>query len=205
VRYLIAIIAILVGNVSNGNAQRPIALLGSRAKLEKQNRIAVRHDLSPMRSREQIRKMARSGRLVPIASRGVGFYIDPELERGTLTHARPWVANFLAREGGHFDRAFPGARFKVTSLVRTIGYQRMLQRRNVNAARCDTPLTCSPHLTGSTLDISKKSLSSKQIRWMRNHLVALQRCNQVIAIEERVTNAFHVFVLPTFGRFPKNC
>jgi hypothetical protein len=116
-----------------------------------------------------------------------------------LWYARPWVRKFLQREGGHYADEFDGARFKVSSLVRTEGYQALLRSRNPNAARGDQEDTRSPHLTGSAVDISKKGMSPRRLAWMREHLVALQELGWIIATEEMATNAFHVFVQPDFG------
>jgi hypothetical protein len=185
-------------------AQRPVDLKGTAYRLARQNRLADEWDLSRMSSATMIRRMASNGYLVHIPSGGRGFYVDSRLgagysERSALRYARPWVLRFLEREGGHYADAFGGARFKVTSLIRTETYQRRLARRNVNAATGDDADSRSPHLTGSTLDISKKGMSARELAWMRRHLVALQKLGWVDAIEEIATNSFHVFVTPDFA------
>ena len=193
---------------SGARAQRPPELKGSPEKLARQNRVADDYDLTRMDGPAVIRRLVRSGYLVPIPRRGRGFYVDRRLGRGytrreVLTYARPWVKQFLVREGTHFADRFRGARFKVSSLVRTEGYQELLKARNVNAAAGDVDETRSPHLTGAAVDISKKGMSRRQLAWMRDHLVALQEMGWVIATEEMATNAFHVFVQPDFGKPPR--
>lgn len=186
-------------------AQRPPELKGSPDKLAQQNRVADDYDLTRMDGPAVIRRLVRSGYLVAIPRRGRGYYIDRRLGRGyarreVLWYARPWVLAFLRREGDHYAGRFGGARFKVSSLVRTEGYQELLKGRNVNAARGDAEDTRSPHLTGSAVDISKKGMSPRQLAWMREHLVTLQEMGWIIGTEEMATNAFHVFVRPGFGK-----
>jgi len=206
-RYALAL-ALALGGPSALLAQRPPALEGSPDKLAEQNRVADDYDLTRMDGPAVIRRLVRSGYLVSIPHRGRGYYVDRRLGRGyarrdVLWYARPWVKQFLQREGAHFADRFHGARFKVSSLVRTEGYQALLTRRNVNAARGDDDDTRSPHLTGAAVDISKKGMSPRQLAWMRDHLVALQEMGWIIGTEEIATNAFHVFVQPNFGVQPK--
>lgn len=189
-------------------AQRPEELKGSPEKLAEQNRVADDYALSRMDNAAEVRRLVKSGYLVSIARRGRGYYVDRKLGKGyarrdVLWYARPWVRKFLVREGDHYADRFRGARFKVSSLIRTEGYQDLLKGRNVNAARGDDDDTRSPHLTGAALDISKKGMSARQLAWMREHLVALQERGWIIGTEEMATNAFHVFVQPSFGKVPE--
>lgn len=203
-RFFALTMAVSAWYTAAANAQRPSELRGSRMKLIGQNKTARAFNLSVMEDAEMVDRMTQGGYLVAIPSQGTGWYLDPNMSGGyaypeKLRRARPWVRSFLQREGRQFASALPGSRFKVTSLVRTESYQRQLQRRNPNAARCLTPLTCSPHLTGSAFDISKLDMSASELSWMRKRLVALQRCGQISAMEERATNSFHIFVRPDFA------
>ncbi len=189
-------------------AQRPVELKGSPGKLAQQNRVADDYDLTRMEGPAVIHRLVKSGYLVSIPRRAKGYYIDRKLGRGyarrdVLWYARPWVKKFLDREGARYAGRFHGARFKVSSLVRTEGYQELLKARNVNAARGDDGDTRSPHLTGAAVDISKKGMTPRQLAWMRDHLVALQERGWIIGTEEMATNAFHVFVEPDYGVEPK--
>ncbi len=189
-------------------AQRPEELKGSPDKLARQNEVADSLDLSRMGSATEIRRLVRSGYLVSVPRRGRGYYLDRRIGRGyarreVLYYARPWVREFVVREGDHYAERFGGARFKISSLIRTERYQEMLKGRNVNAARGDDEDTRSPHLTGSAVDISKKGMSARQLAWMRDHLVRLQEMGWIIGTEEMATNTFHVFVQPTFGKSPE--
>jgi len=186
------------------DAQRPSALKGSRTKLMQQNSIANAYDLSRMKDAAMVDRMTANGFLVQVPLQGTGWYLDPDMSSGypypdKLRRARPWVLDLINREGRNLSTALPGSRAKISSLVRTEGFQRQLQRRNPNAARGETPLTRSPHLTGSAFDISKLDMTGKEITWWRKRLVALQKCGQIIANEELATNSFHVFVHPEFA------
>ncbi len=197
--------AVLVLLPAAARAQRPVALIGSRDRLAEQNRMADALALTRMPNAAAVRRMADSGLLVRVPGDGEGYVLDEYLggryrHRNVLHYARPWVRGFLAREGERFAEAFPGARFKVSSLIRTLDYQELLKRRNVNAARGDDDDTRSPHLTGAALDISKKGLSRAQLAWWRAQLVALQDDGWIIAEEEVRTNAFHIFVHPGYAR-----
>jgi hypothetical protein len=200
----LAAAAVLCGSASPAFAQRPPELKGKPAKQTKQNQAADDYDLTRMSGPSVIRRLVKQGYLVKIPRTGSGYFIDPKLGRGyrskdVLVYARPWVKKFLDREGSSFAKAFGGARFKVSSLIRTEDYQSMLTRKNVNAAKGKDWRTQSAHLTGAALDISKRGLSPAKVDWMRQHLVALERAGWVIAVEEMKTNTFHIFVQPVFG------
>lgn len=182
--------------------------MGSPDKLAEQNRLADDLDLSRMDGPAEIRRLVRGGSLVAIPRRGQGYYVDRKLGKGytrrdVLSYARPWVKRFLQREGGLYAARFHGARFKVSSLVRTERYQQLLKGRNVNAARGDDEDSRSPHLTGAAVDISKKGMSPRQLAWMRDHLVTLQERGWIIGTEEMATNTFHIFVQPDYAVEPR--
>ncbi len=203
-RYFFVFVLLLAA--TKGEAQRG-GPGGSGSRLREQNRIAESYNLSKMTSARQILRMAKIDSFVRIPSKGRGFYIDPRLGRRfsvphALLFARKWVRDYILAEADSFAAAFPKSKFKITSLVRTTGYQNSLMRRNRVAARCKTPLTCSPHLTGSTLDISKKGLSKLQRQWFRDRHISQQKCGQVSVIPEKA--AFHIFVHPEFGKTPCN-
>ncbi len=207
-RAAVIALALALGLALPAAAQRPPALRGSPGKLAEQNRVADDYDLTRMQGPSEIRRLVKSGYLVSIPRRGYGYYIDRKLGKGygrrdVLWYARPWVKRFLEREGGRYAQRFHGARFKVSSLVRTEGYQELLKGRNVNAAKGDDDDTRSPHLTGAAVDISKKGMTPRQLAWMRDHLVTLQERGWIIGTEEMATNAFHVFVEPDYGAEPK--
>lgn len=185
--------------VTDLQAQRPRELRGSRTKLSRQNGIARKANLSEMKDAAMIDRMTKNGYLVVVSPRGKGWYLDPDMGRDPhcaymypekLRRIRPHVLKVMNSEGRIFADAFPGSSFKVSGLIRTEGYQRQLRRCNPNAAKR------SPHLTGSAFDISKSGLTTREIAFLRRRMILLQKRGQVSAIEEVVTNSFHVFVIP---------
>ncbi len=206
----LTILALFILNSSTLLSQVSRSLKGSRISLARQNTIATSCDLSRIPDSFALRRMIRRGYLIRVPDSGIGYRLDRSIggnlpNDDLFRYARPWVKRFLASEGRRFAGAFPGMQFKVTSLVRTEQYQNFLirNRHNPNAVRGQTPSTLSPHLTGSTLDISKKNLTLEQVRWLRTRLIELKRLNRIIAVEERRTNSFHVFVIPPCSRAQK--
>lgn len=195
-------------------AQLSPQLEKNREKLRQQNELAREYGLDRMRNADMIDSLMRAGHLVKIPPRGKGWYLDSDIgilrdangrvrERYPYPHAlrvaRPWVKLFLDDEGFRFRRRFRWSSFKVASLIRTPFWQGKLRRQFPGvAARCERDDECSPHLTGSVLDISKRGMRRSHIQWMRVRLDALERCGWVSYIDENA--AFHIFVIPTYGQ-----
>ena len=78
-------------------------------------------------------------------------------------------------------------------MIRTISLQNSLRRRNANAA---SPYgeKRSTHLTGASIDISKKGMTRAQQNWMRGVLRSLREQGYIFAIEEFRQPAFHIMV-----------
>ena len=107
-------------------------------------------------------------------------------------YLRPWAHLFLQRLASQFRTRF-GRPLRVTSMLRTVSYQRSLARRNGNAAPSTGP-KASVHLTGACLDISKKGMTRSQQSWVRNVLASLHAKKYLYAIEEFRQPTFHVLV-----------
>jgi hypothetical protein len=110
------------------------------------------------------------------------------------------VQRFLERLASDPGRP-AGAALKVTSLVRTAAYQKLLRKAYANAVADST------HLTGAVLDISTKDMPQPTIEWLRSLLAQFERNHLVQATEEtgrggskRLPGSacFHVFVSPAF-------
>lgn len=179
----------------------PPELKGTRVSKGRENRKAAEHNLSSLELDQNVRDMRSKGYLVDIPRRGrhyhvqqigVGYKPRDGGSKDFLYTARPWVKRFIEQESSDFAGAFPGSRWTVTSLARSREYLRWLMRRNKNAS------PTSVHLTGSTFDMAKSTMTQKQIRWMRRHLVELERQGLILATEEFRQRTFHVFVLPTY-------
>ena len=181
----------------------PAPLVGSSDSLARENEFADDEMLPRIADLDELRRMIGDGTLVAVKeSRHIVFdkdlgILDPghaELYRC----ARPWVAKFLADFGPEARRAL-GRRLVIASLVRTEPYQSDLVKINSSAAAGTTPETRSTHLTGSTVDISTKGLSWRQIRWLQRRLLAFEDAGRVQATQERHTRCFHVMVFPGYG------
>ena len=190
---------------AQGRRSRDAAILrGSRSALAGENHLADRHDLTRIRDQAELRRFIDAGLLVPVASTDA-YELDPTLgemdpdHAALYAHARPWVRAFLddVLAEGH---RLHGDRYKVTSLVRTVAYQRALRRHNAAAATGRTRDERSSHLTGSTVDIRSTELSAADLAWLRGRLAALERAGALRATEERYNGCFHIMVAPDYER-----
>ncbi|MDE3155045.1 MAG: hypothetical protein KGN76_08070, partial [Acidobacteriota bacterium] len=116
-----------------------------------------------------------------------------------LRYLRPWARLFLTRLGRQYHDRF-GQRLRVTALLRTAQYQRRLAGRNGNAAPASGD-DASTHLTGATLDISKRFMTYAEQRWMRRVLSQLRRRRVLYAIEEFYQPCFHVMVFRNYADY----
>jgi len=174
-------------------------LLASASSQVVQNTRADVDDLSRMRNAAMIQRFARHSYLVSVPSSTRSYYLHAILPRHR--YARPWTKVFLERLSRQFYAKFK-QRLRVTSLVRTTASQIRLARYNANAADAFGSLRSS-HLTGASLDISKRSMSPEARRWMRDVLLSLRKQGYLYAIEEFAQPTFHVMVYrsyPTYVR-----
>lgn len=162
-----------------------------------QNAHADAENLSRMRSIAMIRRFARHGYLVRIPSRTHFYYLHSIPSR--YRYCRPWTRLFLTRLSREYHARF-GKRLRVTSLVRTVPQQRRLERRNGNAANA-TGSHRSSHLTGATLDISKRYMTRREKNWMRDTLYALRQRGYIYAIEEFEQPTFHIMIYRNYTEY----
>ena len=155
-----------------------------------QNAHADAEHLSRMRSIAMIRQFARQGYLVRVPARTRFYYLRSIPSR--YRYSRPWTKLFLDRLSREYYAKF-GKPLRVTSLVRTVSLQRRLERRNGNAANA-TGSHRSSHLTGATLDISKRYMTRAGENWMRDTLYALRQRGYIYAIEEFEQPTFHIMI-----------
>lgn len=155
-----------------------------------QNRLADEDHLSRMKDNTMVQRWARLQLLVPVKVKTRDYYLHSiGTERRYL---RPWAHLLLQRLASQFRARF-GRPLRVTSLLRTVAYQRSLARRNGNAAAATGP-KASVHLTGACMDISKKGMTRTQQSWVRNVLYSLRQKGYLYAIEEYQQPVFHVLV-----------
>jgi hypothetical protein len=126
--------------------------------------------------------LGRSAERVRFKARLLSF-LRPEARDVMLEVARGY------RE--QFDRPLP-----VSSLVRTLGYQRRLTRTNRSATHIDVP----PHASGMAFDVYTGRMDAGEQQALMTTIAALERARRVEALREP-NDHVHVFVLPD-GRRP---
>lgn len=173
-------------------ANTTISLRGSRTALQSENVAANRLRLTRISDDTKLRSFRKKGLLVPLPE-SKSLKVDHRIPYKNRW-CRPWTRQFLIQLSSHFF-----ARFKeplmVTSAVRTVGYQHRLMRINPNAARGDTPLRRSSHLTGATIDISKKNMTVAEKHWIRDRLILNKQVGRALVTEEFGQPVFHIMVL----------
>lgn len=165
-----------------------------------QNRRADADDLSRMKDVSMIQRFVGAGLLVQVPSSTRSYYLSGI--SSPYRHARPWTKLFLDRLSSQFRARF-GSRLRVTGLVRTIAFQRSLSRHNSNAAPASGS-TRSSHLTGATLDISKRFMKPEHTEWMRFVLHRLHQRKVIHAIEEFRQPTFHVMVNKSYLQYVRS-
>jgi hypothetical protein len=107
-------------------------------------------------------------------------------------YCRPWTRDFAEDFGEAFYAEFHRP-IQINSAVRTVEQQKKLRRTNHNAAPQEGD-TASTHLTGVTLDISKRGLTRKQHDWINQYFLPMRNAGMIDPIEERRQPVFHVVV-----------
>jgi hypothetical protein len=191
-------------------ANNPVELRGSPTSLARENQVADQWHLQRYKDAAELRAAEGAGQLVPVRSHGSVTVADDigDLDKANAEayrYARPWVAWFL--DDLVADPSFPkGADFKVTSLVRSEVYQRRVLKVSLTAAKGNTPMRRSSHLTGSTVDITTKDMPDPLKAWMRKALLNLERKGLVQATEEQFGSlCFHVMVFPNYQKGTVPC
>jgi hypothetical protein len=172
----------------------PAALKGSREVLVHQNVMADAAGLSRIEDDDDLARMRRLHLLVdlPVSE---SLRVNPELNANRRC-ARPWTVKFVADTARAFHAKF-GVALQVNSAVRTMAYQRRLQRTNGNAAAVEGE-TASPHLTGQAIDFGKRGMSLAEIAWMRAYLLPLMQAGKIDVEEEFQQACFHISVYKSY-------
>jgi hypothetical protein len=179
--------------------QGPLLLIATSASQPIQNQRADADHLSRMRNVSMIRRFRKNGLLVPVPVRTRYYYLHAV--SSNYRYLRPWAKLFLDRLSRQHYARFR-RKLRVTSLIRTVAFQRALATRNGNAAAFSGPLRSS-HLTGSTLDISKHGMAGGSISWMRKVLYSLRKRGYLYAIEEFQQPTFHIMVYQRYESYVK--
>jgi hypothetical protein len=164
-----------------------------------QNAYAEREDLSVMLNVSMVSRFHRNGYLKRVSGSTRYYYIHgiPAKYR----YLRPWSKLFLDRLSRQYYARFK-KRLRVTSLVRTVALQQALAKRNGNAAQAFGARRSS-HLTGATLDISKRDMTAGGRQWMRKVLYSLRKQECLYAVEEFAQPTFHIMVYRDYRDYVK--
>jgi hypothetical protein len=170
------------------------SLRGTNASLRRQNLRADRERLERIENERQLLKLRRQKQLVKLPANKT-LVIDRRL-KAQYRYCRPWTSRFLVDLGRNYYKNFKTP-LQVNSAVRTCAYQKKLRAVNSNAAPTRGE-TASTHLTGSTVDLSKKAMTPKQVGWMRGYLYRLEQKEKIDATEEFSQAVFHVMVFKSY-------
>lgn len=153
------------------------SLRGSRASLDRQNRVAREHDFTFLRTASQVRTFGERGWLVRVTPNR-----DFSLHAVSFPYARPEVATFVERLASQYRQAC-GEKLVVTSLTRPISRQ----PSNASAR--------SVHPTGMAVDLRWSSKTACR-RWLEDTLLDLEKTRVLEATRERYPAHYHVALFP---------
>lgn len=153
------------------------SLRGSKASVDRQNRVARQHDFTFIDTADRVRFFAAQGWLVPVEPTS-----DFVLRGVSFPYARPEVDLFVQRLAAQY-RAACGERLVVTSLTRPT------TRQPVNAS------DRSVHPTGMAVDL-RYSHSRPCRSWLEQVLSDLEGEGVLEATRERYPFHYHVAVFP---------
>jgi uncharacterized protein YcbK (DUF882 family) len=163
---------------------------GSHEMLVKQNEMIDQLELPRIANDEELAQEIENRELVPLHE-SAALRIAPNL-KDSRRYCKSWTRDFVE----DFSQAFYDEFHKpiqVNSAVRTIEQQKKLRRHNRNAGPIEGE-TASTHLTGITLDISKRGLTRKQHAWIEKYFLPLKEEGLIDPVEERREPVFHVVV-----------
>jgi uncharacterized protein YcbK (DUF882 family) len=175
---------------SRGSLVVPAPLYGSREILLHQNEMAENEGIGQVRDDADLASLRQEKKLVALPVNQT-VAIDQRLPENRR-YARPWTADFVSVFARDFYAEFHEP-VQVNSAVRTVEFQRRLERVNGNAAPA-TGDTASPHLTGEAVDIGKHGLTLPEIAWMRTYLQPLIEQGKIDVEEEFQQACFHISV-----------
>lgn len=142
-------------------------------------------------SSEEITLAVERGELVEVSTDLVDFDKNQKLERRLLT---PFARAFFMQLADDFAQAFPGRKYKVTSLLRTVSEQKAIARKKMSPLDCEVKWYCSAHTTGVAFDISLRGLTAAEIEYLRLRLRYDIAYMRIVAIKEEKSGCFHVQV-----------
>jgi hypothetical protein len=173
----------------------PPPLRGSLESLVRQNDKTEADNLERIQDDDDLNDRIERGMLVPVpVSSALAVNGKLPLNR---RYCRPWTATFLTDLARAHAAAFHTP-LEVSSAVRTVAYQKQLEKVNGNATSAEGDIA-SPHLTGATIDIAKNGMSLREISWMRGRLLTLENAGKIDVEEEFRQACFHITVYKNYA------
>jgi hypothetical protein len=173
-------VLIVLSSVSRA-AKTPKLFPATHDSVAEENRRADALGMRRYETMYEVDDAVKIGQLVPIT----GVKINDKLPKDRR-YLRPEALSFLER----LNRDV-GSNLTVDSAIRPADVQRRLGRFNPNAAPFDG-YRASSHERGSTFDISRRSLSVRNYRFLVARLLYYRAIGRILVIEER--GCLHVFV-----------
>jgi len=169
----------------------------SRESLLLQNAEIDRLNLPRIRDDKQLQRLITQGDLVAIPP-SESLRIQPSLDPARR-YCRPWTLDFLNDLSEAYYKEFHD-QIQVNSAVRTVVVQKKLRRHNRNAAP-ERGETASSHLAGLTVDLQRRGMNKKQIKWMQEYLKPLKEMGLIEPEEERRHWCFHIMVAGAYDDY----
>jgi len=167
---------------------------GSHEMLVKQNEIIDTLELPRIADDDELIDVIQNEELVEL-QQTPALRIAANLKE-TRRYCKPWTRDFVQDFSQAFYNEFKKP-IQVNSAVRTVQQQKKLRRRNRNAGPIEGE-TASTHLTGISLDISKRGLTRAQHKWVEEYFLPLKTLGLIDPIEERRQAVFHVVVFDRY-------
>jgi hypothetical protein len=120
------------------------------------------------------------------------------LKARLLSFMRPEAREVMLEIAQGYHQQF-GRPLPVSSLVRTLGYQRRLTRTNRSATHIDVP----PHTSGMAFDVYTGRMAADEQDALMDTVAGLERASRVEALREP-NDHIHIFVLPDGRRPPES-
>lgn len=174
--------------------------LGNVPKDRLQNIIADYYSMVRVKNTKDLAHLAEIGYLVPLEADAETYFVRGYDIPPKYRYLEPDAKDFVEEFSQNYFTDIRN-KAKISSATRTVGRQigiRNTEFREFAALAWGDRATV--HTTGRAVDISKRVMSKKGVKWSRNYLRNEEEKGRIILIDEP-GNVFHVFVLPQRSGF----
>lgn len=147
-------------------------------------------------------------KLVRVPDETENFKIDPKEVKPEFRYILPSVAifiqDFTAVLQERFRKLNIPEELRITSLIRTEEHHlKEVVKAKKTSADCHVRERCTAHTAGIAFDLTRRGLSPRALRIIRQELVCLYIEKGIIqGIEEEKGNHFHIVVYPSYSSYP---